>query len=101
MKVYISGPMTGLPEFNYPAFRCAEHRLASHGYDVINPVRHGFDPSKTWSDYMRLALIDVASCDGVALLAGWKRSRGAQLEAHVAMSLGLPVAPLRSWVRTP
>lgn len=98
MKVYISGPMTGLPEFNYPAFVDAERHLASQGHDVVNPVRHGFDPAKTWSDYMRLALIDVASCDGVALLDGWEGSRGAQLEAHVATSLGLPVAPLRSWV---
>lgn len=95
MKVYLSGPMTGLPDFNRPAFVDAERLLSCYGVDVLNPARHGFDPAKTWADYMRLALLDVAACDAVALLPGWERSRGAQLEVHVASSLGIPVQDLR------
>lgn len=39
MKVYISGPMTGLPEFNYPAFFAAAEALEARGYETINPAR--------------------------------------------------------------
>ena len=35
-KVYVAGPMTGLPEFNYPAFFAAEEYLRSHGAKVMN-----------------------------------------------------------------
>lgn len=37
-KVYIAGPMTGLPEFNYPTFFAAEEYLRSHGAKVMNPA---------------------------------------------------------------
>lgn len=100
MRLYIAGPMTGLPEFNYPAFyRAAEH-LAEVGIDSINPARsEGRDGCKTWLDFMRAGIRDVADCDGIALLPGWQHSRGASLEAHIARSLDLPVKPLDEWLR--
>lgn len=46
MKVYIAGPMTGLPEFNFPLFFEAEELLKGHGFEVINPAREdGIDTS--------------------------------------------------------
>ena len=38
MRVYCSGPMTGHPDLNRPAFDAAEKRLTAQGYYVINPV---------------------------------------------------------------
>ena len=38
--IYLSGPMTGLPEFNYPAFHEAARRWRAIGWDVINPAEH-------------------------------------------------------------
>lgn len=37
MRIYISGPMTGCPDLNRPAFDAAEKRLAAQGHFVINP----------------------------------------------------------------
>jgi hypothetical protein len=36
--LYIAGPMTGIPDSNYPAFNQAEIELRAAGYDVLNPV---------------------------------------------------------------
>ena len=38
MRVYCSGPMTGKPDLNRPAFDAAEKRLTAQGHFVINPV---------------------------------------------------------------
>ena len=41
MRTYISGPMTGKPDLNRPAFAAAEKRLTAQGHFVINPHRIG------------------------------------------------------------
>lgn len=99
MKVYISGPMTGYPGYNYPAFHAAENELRSRGYDTLNPARH--PAQESWVDYLRLDLVDVLAADGLALLPGWEASRGAQLEVHVAHALGMRVLPLNAWLANP
>ena len=38
MRLYLSGPMTGCPDLNRPAFDAAEKRLTALGHFVINPV---------------------------------------------------------------
>jgi hypothetical protein len=99
MRIYVAGPMTGLPGYNLAAFAAATLELQSLGYDAVNPGRRGADPAKTWVDYMREGLIDVLSCDAVALLGGWEASKGATLEVHVARSLAMPVEPLAEWLK--
>jgi len=95
VKVYISGPMTGYPEHNYPAFFAAEDALTNFGHVVSNPARH--PEQESWEAYLRLDLIDVLVADALAVLPGWEASRGAQLEVHVAHALGVPVIPLDQW----
>ena len=105
MKLYIAGPMSGLPEYNYPAFFAAEQTLAAAGYNVLNPARN--EPSKgnqesdgyaSWSWYMRRSLEQIAKADGMALLPGWRSSEGAQLEVHIAHKLGMRARPLWEWL---
>lgn len=38
MRIYVSGPMTGVPDHNRPAFDAAAKRLREQGHFVINPV---------------------------------------------------------------
>ena len=90
-RLYISGPMTGLPEFNYPAFFSAEEALVLAGYEVENPARNPDPEPKTWEGFMRMAVRQLMDCDGVALLPGWLESKGALVEVNLAKTLGMPV----------
>jgi len=98
MRLYIAGPMTGLPKYNLPAFDAAARELEAAGYDVVNPGRHGVDPEFTWTDYMRRGLTELLTCDGVALLPGAHNSNGARIERRVAEDLGMLVLPLWEWL---
>lgn len=95
-RIYISGPMTGYDELNYPAFERAEQALRDIGHEPLSPHRHPEQP--TWSAYLRLDLRDVLDAEAVAVLPGWQASRGACLEVHVAHALGMTVMPLEQWV---
>lgn len=106
--LYLSGPMTGLPEFNYPAFRDAAERLRDVGYSVYNPAEGAAggtvetdgltgteDPSETGFD-LRAAFAEYAAhittdADAIAVLPGWEKSRGAKGEVALALAIGLPV----------
>lgn len=100
--VYIAGPMSGLPESNYPAFNAAEGRLLVAGHQVLNPTRLNEDTpeiTRDWAWYMRGALKMVTDAEGIALLPGWADSRGARLERHVGMQLGLRIRELSDWLQ--
>lgn len=89
--IYISGPMTGMPENNFPAFHAAAAMLRGQGHDVRNPAEVGEEPGKTWEDYMRKDLRLLCDCDAIFLLPRWERSKGAHLELHIAHRLGMEV----------
>jgi hypothetical protein len=91
-RAYISGPMTGMPDFNFPAFNREAARLRSIGYDVVNPVELNPDSTTAWHDCMRRDLAALLECDVLALLDGWQRSAGAHLEMHVAHRVGIEIA---------
>jgi hypothetical protein len=88
LKVYLAGPMTGHPDFNYPAFNAEAARLRALGLTVSNPAENPIE--ETWQDYMRTAVAQLVKCDVVALLPGWEKSRGARIENGLAVSLGIP-----------
>lgn len=99
--VYLAGPMRGLPEFNFPAFREAAEALRMCGYTVTSPAEmdeeldgfDGTDPDAAlpFAAYMARDLPAVCEADAVVVLPGWQKSEGAQLEVYVAEALGLPV----------
>lgn len=85
--------MTGYPEFNYPAFREAKSQLLTHGHEVISPLdecAHLGDGAE-WRDYMIANIPAVVDCDAIVLLDGWHKSKGARLEHHIALELGMKV----------
>lgn len=98
MRIYVAGPMTGIPDFNYPAFRKAALELSALGHEVENPADNDDGAQESWADYMRLAIPQMLSCEGVALLDGWLGSKGAALEVHIAEALGMDVRPIDSWI---
>lgn len=87
MIIYLAGPMSGLPDSNYPAFNSEAARLREKGFDVRNPAEG--PECFSWADYMRNALIMMMQCDTIRLLPNWTSSKGALLEAHIAEQLGM------------
>lgn len=86
--VYIAGPMTGLPEGNYPAFNAAAEAWRKAGYKVLNPAENdNGSGTQHWSQFMRLAIAMVIQSNAIALLPGWERSKGARLEVEIAKAL--------------
>lgn len=116
MKIYLAGPMRGIPEFNFPAFFAATVELRAAGHEVFNPAekdneKHGTDISKGNMEgredvaasqhgfSLREALgADLAwicaEADAIALLPGWRNSKGATAEHATAVALGLRVIEL-------
>lgn len=90
-RIYISGKMTGLPDFNYPKFNKVAKQLRRMGYTVYNPAEMISDPSFTWSDYMREAIKMMLECDTVYLLDGFETSKGAIIEINLAKNLGMTI----------
>lgn len=96
MKIYIAGPMRGIPDFNFPAFKEATATLREAGHQVVSPHEKdeavpGFDPGRAetlsvlcGADTMSWDLQQVLAAEAIVLLSGWENSRGAQLERLVA-----------------
>jgi hypothetical protein len=104
-KMYVAGPMTGFPQFNFPAFQEAAETLRSQGVEVVSPhelddaetvdwalnstngaMGTGSPHGQTWGDFLARDVKIVADqCDAVAVLPGWERSKGAKLEVIVAL----------------
>lgn len=99
MKLYLSGPMTGHPKLNYPAFHKAALWLRRNGFEVSNPADYPPVDGETWEDCLRRDLIDMLRCDGVATLPDYRLSRGARFEVRTARSLSMPVKSVLRWTR--
>jgi hypothetical protein len=93
--VYISGPMTGLPDLNYPAFFEAAKQVEAKGWVAVNPAGNGLPAGLAWVSYMREDIAMLMKCTAILLLPGWEKSKGARLEHHIASQLGMDVYLLR------
>ncbi|WP_256588086.1 DUF4406 domain-containing protein [Pseudomonas sp. LG1D9] len=89
MRVYIAGPMTGIADYNFPAFNAMADKMRAAGWHVENPADHGLVPGAQWADYLRYDIGCLASCEAIMLLPGWTASRGARLEVSIAKELGV------------
>lgn len=94
-KMYISGPITNIPDRNRQAFDDAESFLLSLGHEVVNPF-HLNPPGNSWHDCMKTDLKAMLECDELAMLDGWRDSKGACIEAVLAERLEMPVRHWRS-----
>ena len=90
--IYISGPMTGLPNLNMEAFNDAENKLRKAGWaDIRNPARLAVNEYENLprSLYLRSDLRQLLDCQAILLLRGWEQSKGARLEALIADEVGI------------
>ncbi|MCR2051777.1 DUF4406 domain-containing protein [Actinomyces bowdenii] len=104
-RVYIAGPITGVQDYER-VFKAAVLRLKMAGHHPVSPTaicawqaecqRRPGDTD--WMMWMRTTAQALIQCDGVALLPGWRESRGAMVEADWAEAVGLPVRELEEWL---
>ena len=97
MRIYIAGPVTGIPERNGAAFDAAMRELVDAGYRVTNPL-HLVPPGMESAKAMRRLIPELCARDGVCLLDGWESSAGACVEVAVARACGLEIGDLEYWI---
>jgi len=116
-KIYLAGPMRGIPEFNFPLFNATAALLRADGYEVFNPaerdeanfgnIANAQGDEVVFAEQVNLSVMglrrkvfyeDMAwiclQADTVALLPGWEWSKGARAEKALAEALGLEVIEL-------
>lgn len=97
LKHYISGPMTGYPEFNYPFFRLIKGGLEAAGFEVLSPSDvdggvppEGYSPEASYKWYLYQSLELLREAEAIIMLPGWWQSKGARIELDIAMAAGMP-----------
>ena len=99
MKIYLSGPMSNLPDFNFPAFHAAADKLRDQGHEVFNPAEEDL---KKWGtlenvlkyfNYRECLKKDLSwicdNAEAIAILPGWEKSKGVGAELALAKALKL------------
>lgn len=105
---YLGGPMTGIPQFNFPRFHEVGDILRAQGYNIISPAEvdepetgaaalaspdgapgTGTANGETYEDFLGrdLIIVTLPTCRGMICLEGWQNSRGATAESWVVAYL--------------
>ena len=102
LRAYIGGPMTGIPQHNFPAFDAARADLERRGYAVVSPadIDRDFEITEERTAaltgrFLKAVLIEelneIFNCDVIFALPGWERSKGFAVEAAFARCFGIPI----------
>jgi hypothetical protein len=91
MKIYISGPISNVPDGNFEAFKEAEKTITKKGHTAINPHTVCSRITGSWADYMRADIKAMMDADAILMLPDWDKSRGAALEMQLAMQLNIHI----------
>lgn len=97
-KIYLAGPMTGIPEFNFPKFMETAEALQEGGWTVFNPAQNDIDKGHDPNDPRpyRLCLYDdlvwiTQEADAIYMMTGWENSKGARAEWATAVAIGIQI----------
>lgn len=91
-KLYLAGPMAGLPDRNFPLFNRVAAHLRQRGHAVFNPAENNDGGiRRARSFYMKLDIPALLASDAIVLLDGWQNSRGASLEVWLALDMGMSI----------
>lgn len=89
MKIYIAGPMSGLVEFNRPAFMFTAAKLTGRGHTALNPAI--LPDGLSQAEYMDICLAMLRCADAIYMLEGWEHSAGARAENALAEKLEMEI----------
>lgn len=103
MKVYVAGPMSKIPYYNFPAFKEAARLLRGLGHEVVSPAELDEErgiapdpvgtplPEDVYENVMADDLDRLEGVDAIYLLRGWHNSSGAKRELTKAFARGLTI----------
>ncbi len=87
---YVSGPMRGKSDFNYPSFNAVAEWLREAGAEVSNPAESfDGDTNRPLRDYLQQDVVSLCRCTDIVFLPGWQNSAGARIEYLIADALGM------------
>lgn len=86
MKIYLAGPMSGVPDLNRPAFNAKAKEFRDEGHTVLNPASVIAPMREALAEEMEWICLHA---EAMAFLPGWERSYGARAEHALAVALGL------------
>lgn len=85
--VFISGPMTGIDNYNRDVFHQEANQLRHFGFTVLNPAI--FPDGLAHHQYLAMTLVMLEQADAIYLLEDWENSVGAQAEVIRTRELNL------------
>ena len=99
MRLYISGPITGVSNYKR-IFQGAKDALLAKGYDVVNPAEltEVIGDSFSYDEIMSIDLDLLNRCDVLVQLSGWEESRGANIEYGYALGSDKTILPFECMV---
>lgn len=87
VKVYISGPITGIdPELCRARFAAAKKELHQRGMEPVSPLENGLPDDAPYDEHMKRDLEMLADCRIIYMLNSWERSKGCRIEFNTAIA---------------
>lgn len=101
---YLGGPMTGIPQFNFPEFHRIAGKLREGGLNIVSPAEldepdteaaalasedgapgSGAANGESYEDFLSrdIIIVSLPTCVGGIFMEGWHNSRGARGESWV------------------
>lgn len=99
-KIFISGPISGIKDFNFPNFNFWNENLESIGYEVISPAKMAIEfgiPERIQSnadllnELENMEIEELCKCNSIFLLNGWTNSNGSKRELVKAIENNLKI----------
>lgn len=92
MKIYISGAITGVPDY-VDKFNHAQNVLTVKypTATIVNPLFIVKEPFADWIDCMKADIKELVDCNAIYMMKGWHHSKGAMLEFIIAKNLDMTI----------